>query len=120
MVCKNFEKDLYYIGPGEKYTYWNVFPDEDKQSRFSYYLSTIGNSNLEFENMYYDVDYKLSENLHNNIDDALRSKNSDKNMATDSENVMELTLIQDSRKGYKNILLSCILSTVFRRMEFVK
>ena len=78
MVRKIFEKDLYYIGPGEKYTYWNVFPDEDKQSRYSYYLSTIGNSNLEFENMYYDIDYKLGENLHNNIDDVLKSKNSDK------------------------------------------
>ena len=62
-------------------------PDEDKQSRFSYYLSTIGNSNLEFENMYYDIDYELGENLHNNIDDVLKNKNSDENMAPDSENV---------------------------------
>ena len=130
MVRKNFEKDLYYIGPGEKYTYWNVFPDEDKQSRYSYYLSTIGNSNLEFENMYYDIDYELGENLHNNIDDVLKNKNSDENMAPDSENVTEQNFIQDSRNEvheystehyfhtYKNVHensrtgpLSCVSST---------
>ena len=97
MVRKNFEKDLYYIGPGEKYTYWNVFPEEDKQSRFSYYLSTIGNSNLEFENMYYEIDYDLGENLHYNTNEGLRNKNSDQNMASDSKNVTEENFIQNSR-----------------------
>ena len=43
--------------------------------------------------------FQLGENLHNNIDDVLKSKNSNKNMASDSENVMELNLIQDSHKG---------------------
>ena len=52
--------------------------------------------------MYYDVDYKLGENLHNNMNDVLKSKNSDKNMAPESENVTELNLIQDSRNGVRN------------------
>ena len=73
------------------------FPDEDKQSRFSYYLSTIGNSNLEFENMYYEIDYDLGKNLHHNTSVALKSKNSDQNMTSDSENVAEEDIIQDSR-----------------------
>ena len=34
MVRKNFEKDLYYIGMGEKYTCWNVFPDEANNQDF--------------------------------------------------------------------------------------
>ena len=58
MVRKNFEKDLYYIGPGVKYTYWNVFPDEEVQSRFSYHISTVGNVSKKFENMYYGCDYE--------------------------------------------------------------
>ena len=51
--------------------------------------------------MYYDVDYELGENLHNNIDDILKNKNSDKNMASDSENLTEQNLIQDSRNGIR-------------------
>ena len=97
MVRKNFEKDLYYIGPGEKYTYWNVFPEEDKQSRFCYYLSTIGNSNLEYENMYYEIDYDLGEDLRYNTNEGIKNKNSDQNMASDSENMTEENFIQDSR-----------------------
>ena len=30
MVRKNFDRDIYYIGGGTKFTYWNVFPNEEK------------------------------------------------------------------------------------------
>ena len=46
--------------------------------------------------MYYEIDYDLGENLHYNTSVALKSKNSDQNMASDSENVAEEDLIQDS------------------------
>ena len=49
--------------------------------------------------MYYEIDYKLGENLHNNTYDISKNKNSDQNMAPDSENVTEENFIQDSRNG---------------------
>ena len=54
MVRKNFDKDIYYIGNEDRYIYWNVFPDQEKYSRFLYYLSTEGKAPTSFKNMYYD------------------------------------------------------------------
>ena len=36
MVHKNFDRDIYYIGGGTKFTYWNVFPNEEKCSKYMY------------------------------------------------------------------------------------
>ena len=85
LVHKNFEKDLLYIGLGEKYTYWNVFPKEDKNSQFLYYLSTVGNTSEKFEDIYYELDCKKGRTLNYNNQDFHIKKKSEKNVAPDSE-----------------------------------
>ena len=68
LVHKIFEKDLLYIGLGEKYTYWNVFLDEDRNSQFLYYHSTVGNTSDKFENIHYEPDYKKERTpIYNDI-----------------------------------------------------
>ena len=49
MVRKNFDKDIYYIGNEDRYIYWNVFPDQEKYSKFLYYLSTEGKTPTSFK-----------------------------------------------------------------------
>ena len=75
MVRKNFDKDIYYIGNGSKYLYWNVFPDEEKYSRFVYYLSTVGEVPTSFKNLYYDFSY--DENEYGQYED--KGNNNNKN-----------------------------------------
>ena len=68
-----------------KYLYWNVFPDEEKHSKFLYYLSTEENVPTSFKNLYYDFSYdKYDEEQY---EDQLRckNKNSLKNMDLNSE-----------------------------------
>ena len=68
LVHKIFEKDLLYIGLGEKYTYWNVFLYEDRNPQFWYYLSTVGNMSDKFENICYDCNYeKEHTSIYDNI-----------------------------------------------------
>ena len=63
-----------YVGLGEKYTYWNVFPDEDKNSQFLYYLSTVGNTSDKFENIHYELDYEKGRTPNYNNQDFLIQK----------------------------------------------
>jgi len=73
MVCKFFDKDIYYIGSGSKYLYWNIFPDEEKYSRFSYYLSTERNVPTSFKNLYYNFSY--NENEYGRYEDEVHDNN---------------------------------------------
>ena len=98
MVRKKIDKDIYYIGNGSKYLYWNVFPDEEKYSRFVYYLSTEGNVPTSFKNRYYDFSYDENESgryedeVHNN------NKNSLKNIDLNSDDRGFLDFHSCSRK----------------------
>ena len=103
MVRKFFEKDMYYIGPGDKYTYWNVFPDEEKQSRFSYHISTVGNHSSEFENMYYDKHLIKADIPYCNNVDRTKNKNSEENMALVSEEIQVQNSHLDSCRNLRNL-----------------
>ena len=73
MIFSKFEGTSEVTGP-----YWNVFPDEDKNSTFLYYLSTVGNTSDKFENIYYEPNY---EKEHTSIYDSIKfsnQKNSEK------------------------------------------
>ena len=85
MVRKNFEKDIYYIGSGNKYLYWNIFPDEEKYSKILYYLSTEGKVPTSFKNLYYDFSYNKNDDEQYEDQFQSKSKNSLKNMDLDSE-----------------------------------
>ena len=96
LVYNIFEKDLLYIGLCKKYTYWHVFPDEDKNSQFLYYLSTIEDTSDKFENIYYEPNY---EKEHTSIYDSIKfsnQKNAQKNVAPDSEDISEPIFLKNS------------------------
>ena len=85
MVRKIFDKDIYYIGNEDRYIYWNVFPDQEKYSKFLYYLSTEGKAPTSFKNMYYDSSYDDTEDVHSNMSPYCKDENSPKNMDLNSE-----------------------------------
>ena len=61
------------------------------------YLQRVFSKYTRYDNKFARSSSVPCNNL--NIDDVLKSKISDKNMASDSENVTELNLFQDSRTG---------------------
>ena len=99
MVRKNFDRNIYYIGGGTKFTYWNVFPNEEKCSKYMYYLSTEGKVQASFENLYYDKDYDaqtLSKQKYRHI---LKKENSLKTTDLEAQNCEKKTFYSDPQEN---------------------
>ena len=97
MVRKIFDRDIYYIGSDTKFTYWNVFPNEEKCSKYMYYLSTEGTVPASFENFYYDEDYDaqtLSKQKYRHI---LKKENSLKTTDLEVQNCEKKTFYLNPR-----------------------